>query len=276
MRHSPLVSVVIPNYNSDQYLSETLESVLSSTHPELEIVVVDDGSTDQSKLILEEWKSRIPGKIRVFYQANQGPSIARNYGIHQACGNYILPLDSDDKIHPDYISEAVEKFETDPEIKVVYCEAKKFGLKNEPWNLKPFSLNQLALDNMIFVSALFKKSDWKKTGGFDPRFSCGWEDWEFWINMLKKGGKVEKLSLVGFYYRIRKGSRRKSTDSKGKQMTIDLLNRKHTEFFRSFLSGPLRNPRGISKIINPVMNLIYTDQPASPTKHRETDTSWSS
>jgi glycosyltransferase involved in cell wall biosynthesis len=276
MRLSPLVSIVIPNYNSDQFLSETLESVLSSNYPEFEIVVVDDGSTDQSKLILEEWKIRFPGKISVFYQANQGPSIARNYGIHQASGRYILPLDSDDKIHPDYIFKAVEKFENDPEIKVVYCEAKKFGLKNEHWILKPFSLNQLALDNMIFVSALFKKEDWKKTGGFDPRFSCGWEDWEFWINMLKSGGKVEKLSLVGFYYRIRKCSRRKSTDSKGKQMTINLLNSKHTEFFRSFLNGPLRNPRGLSRIINPVWNLIFTNQPALPAKHGKIDTSLSS
>lgn len=256
MSQFPSVSIVIPNYNSAVFLDETLESALASTYPRFEIIVVDDGSTDHSRAILEVWKSRFPEKIKVFFQPNQGPSIARNQGIHQASGEYILPLDSDDKIHPDYISAAVEKFENDPEIKVVYCEAEKFGCRNEYWRLRPFSLDALALDNMIFVSALFKKSDWNRTGGYDPRFFCGWEDWEFWISMLKNGGKVEKLPMVGFYYRIRKGSRRKSTDKSGKLMTIQLLNRKHPKFFNSFINGPLRNPRGISRIINPMMNFI--------------------
>lgn len=267
MSNFPLVSLIIPNYNSAQFLAETLESALGASYPAIEIIIVDDGSTDQSALILEEWKSNFPNQIKVYYQCNQGPSIARNFGIHQASGTYILPLDSDDKIHPDYISQAVEKIQNSPEVKVVYCEAEKFGMKNEHWKLKPFSLRDLALDNMIFVSALFKKSDWKKTGGYDPRFICGWEDWEFWINMLKNGGKVVKLPMVGFYYRIRKGSRRKSTNQAGKLMTIQLLNRKHPEFFGAFLYGPIRNPRGISKLVNPFVNLFNLTTTFSPAIH---------
>lgn len=256
MQDLPLVSIVIPTYNSALYLEETFKSALETNYSCLEIVVMDDGSSDQTKTILKKWVSLFPEKIRVFHQCNQGPSIARNQGIHKASGKYILPLDSDDKIHPDYITHAVEKIENDPEIKVVYCEAEKFGSKNGIWSLKPFSLEQLALDNMIFISALFKKSEWKKIGGFDPRFYFGWEDWEFWISMLKSGGKVEKLSMVGFYYRIREGSRRKSTDLEAKKMTIQLLNQKHPEFFDYFLFGPLRNPRGLSKFINPPLRLI--------------------
>lgn len=249
------VSIVIPTYNSAQYLSETIESAMASSYANLEILVVDDGSTDDSQEILKTWTSRYPDIIKVYTQSNQGPSIARNFGIYQATGKYVLPLDSDDKIHPEYISMAVERFERDEDVKVVYCEAEKFGVKQGHWKLKPFSLSDLALDNMIFVSALFKKSDWKKAGGYDPRFVAGWEDWEFWINMLKNGGKVEKLPVVGFFYRIRKGSRRKSTDRAGKLMTIELLNRKHSDFFERHLSGPLRNPRGVSRIVNPILNL---------------------
>lgn len=256
MKDFPLVSIIIPTYNSAAFLEETFNSALGTTYPNFEIIVMDDGSTDQTKTILESWAERFPEKIKVFHQCNQGPSIARNQGIYKASGEYILPLDSDDKIHPDYISKALEKFENDPEVKVVYCEAEKFGGKCEHWRLKPFSLYQLALDNMIFVSALFKKSDWKKTGGFDPRFYYGWEDWEFWINLLKNGGKVEKLPMIGFYYRIRKGSRRKSTNKTGKELTIQLLNRKHSEFFDNFLSGPLRNPRGVSRYMNPIIKAI--------------------
>lgn len=256
MQKLPFVSIVIPTYNSSKFLEETLKSALESNYPNFEIIVMDDGSTDSTKSILDLWANRFPEKIRVFHQCNQGPSIARNQGIHRASGEYILPLDSDDKIHRDYISLAVEKIESDPEIKVVYCEAEKFGSKNGFWRLKPFSLDKLALDNMIFISALFKKSDWKKTGGFDPRFYYGWEDWEFWISMLKSGGKVEKLPMVGFYYRIREGSRRKSTNSIAKRLTIQLLNRKHPEFFENFLLGPLRNPRGLSKFVNPPLRLL--------------------
>lgn len=254
MHEFPLVSIVIPNFNSAGFLAETLESALSVTYPNFEIVVVDDGSTDQSGYLLEDWKMSHPEKIRVFYQSNQGPSVARNYGINRASGKYILPLDSDDRIHPDYISRAVERLESDADIRVVYCHAEKFGLRNGPWKLREFSLEALALDNMIFVSALFKKADFKTTGGYDPRFIWGWEDWDFWINLLKNGGKVVQLPLTGFYYRIRKGSRRKSTNSYAKQQTILLLNRKHRQFFKAYLSGPLRNPRGISKLVNPILS----------------------
>lgn len=256
MYQLPLVSVVIPNFNSASFLDETIKSVLASTYPSLEIIVVDDGSTDDSALSLARWQNLFPEKIRTLYQCNQGPSIARNNGIYQAKGTYILALDSDDKIHENYISEAVEKFERNPELKLVYCEAEKFGAKNEHWKLPSFSLEALALDNMIFVSALFKKSDWEKVGGFDPRFNWGWEDWEFWIHLLKSGGQVEKIPAVRFYYRIRKGSRRKSTNQEGKKMTIQLLNSKHPEFFNSYLKGPLRNPRGISKFVNPILSFL--------------------
>ncbi|WP_111671062.1 glycosyltransferase family 2 protein [Algoriphagus litoralis] len=256
MNDSPLVSIVMPTYNSSTFLEETLASALAITYPNFELIVMDDGSTDSTLAILDDWSKRHPDKIKVYRQCNQGPSIARNRAIHLASGTYILPLDSDDKIHPDYITFAVKKIEADQEVKVVYCEAEKFGSKCGFWSLKPFSLNQLALDNMIFVSALFRKSDWHKVGGFDPRFTYGWEDWEFWISMLKEGGKVEKLQLVGFYYRIREGSRRKSTNAFAKKLTIQLLNRKHAAFFESYLKGPLRNPRGLSKIINPPLRFL--------------------
>src|SRR5690606_28203564 len=120
-------------------------------------------------------------------QANQGPSIARNHGIRKAKGVFILPLDSDDIISSDYISEAIKAFKSDPEVKVVYCEAEKFGEKEGKWKLKPFSLKRLALDNMIFVSALYKKKDWEACGGYSEDMVWGREDWEFWITMLKNG-----------------------------------------------------------------------------------------
>lgn len=253
-----LISIVIPVYNSADFLEETLRSVFQNHYPHFEVILVNDGSKDQSKRVCKEWTSRYPEKIVFLEQENQGPSVARNFGIDRAQGKYILPLDSDDKIHPDYLIHAIQTLEHQPETKVVYCEAEKFGAKSGHWKLKDFSLKSLAKDNMIFVSGVFRKSDWKKVGGYDPRFRLGWEDWEFWINLLKNGGQVVKLPMVGFYYRIRGCSRRKSTSREAKMLTIQLLNRKHPEFFTKYLNGPIHYRRSLSLWINFMKNLVGT------------------
>ncbi|WP_373495021.1 glycosyltransferase family 2 protein [Aquiflexum sp.] len=247
----PLTSVIIPCYNQALFLEETVNSVLNSNYSNFEIIIVDDGSHDHSAKIALKIHEKHPEKIHVIMQENAGPANARNVGIKAARGKYILPLDGNDKISKDYIEEAVTIFEKNQNVKVVYCEAEKFGDKSGQWKLKPFSRKALALDNMIFVSALYRKSDWERCGGYDPRMTWG-EDWEFWINMLKSGGEVVKLPITGFYYRIREGSRRKSTDKEAKQKTIDLINEKHIDFLKEQIGGPLRNPRSLSEVINKV------------------------
>ena len=251
--HSPLVSVIIPCFNHEMYLEEAVNSVLKSTFKETEIIIVDDGSTDGSFIKARELAKLYPDKIKVFAQANAGPSVARNFAIEMAKGTYILPLDADDKIGRKYLEKGIKQLTSDRDTKLVYCEAVKFGLKTGKWNLKPFCPAALAKDNMIFVSALFKKEDWAKTGGFDERMKWGWEDWEFWINLLKDGGKVKKLAYIGFYYRIHSISRRKSVCKKAKKMTIELLNQKHAGFLKQHLGGPIRNPRSWSKTINLIL-----------------------
>lgn len=248
--NSPLVSVIIPCYNHEEYLEDAVNSVLNSTYQCTEIIIMNDGSLDSSFTKAQELEVRYPGQVRAFNQENSGPSVARNRAISLARGVYILPLDADDKIGRNYIKQAVRALESDLDIKLVYCEAEKFGLKSGPWNLPPFCFESLAKDNMIFVSALFRKSDWIYAGGFDERMKLGWEDWEFWINLLKNGGKVKKLSCVGFYYRIHSISRRKSVTKQAKKQTIAILNEKHGDFLHRYLGGPIRNPRSWSKTIN--------------------------
>ncbi|PZX57057.1 galactosyltransferase-like protein [Algoriphagus ratkowskyi] len=248
--HTPIASVIIPCYNQGTFLEEAVTSVLNSSLKKLEIIVIDDGSTDNSLEIAISIQQRHPKLIQVLSQPNAGPSVARNLGIKQASGKYILPLDADDKIGQEYLLESVNKLEQNQNVKLVYCEAEKFGFKNKQWKLKEFSQAALAKDNMIFVSSVFRKSDWKNAGGFDERMVWGWEDWEFWINLLKSGGEVIKLPLVGFSYRIHSCSRRKSVNRKAKKSTIALINQKHSAFLNEHLGGPLRNPRTWSKSIN--------------------------
>ncbi len=250
-----LFSVVIPCYNHAKFLEETIESVLKSVYPNIEIIIVDDGSKDASKEVAEGLAAKHIN-IRYVYQQNQGPSKARNNGISKAKGDYILPLDADDLISKNYISEAVAVLKNDATVKVVYAEAEKFMEKTGRWKLKPFSLYNLARNNMIYVSGIYRKTDWEAVGGYSDDMIWGREDWEFWIKLLKNRGKVVKLPFVGFYYRIQSTSRRKTMNDEKKKNINAYINEKHKDFIYEQLKGPLRFQRTYSKYYNQLMRLI--------------------
>lgn len=254
---SELVSIVIPCYNQDQYLENTVQAALASDYRPIEILIVNDGSKDNS-LALAKKLSAQNELVRVIDQKNSGVASARNRGISEAKGKYILPLDGDDLISSNYISEAVHILKAKPEVKVVYCQAVKFDEGGQkPWNLKPFSRHQLAKDNMIFVAALFRKKSWEEVAGFSEDMKMGREDWEFWIKMLKNGGDVVQLPFVGFFYRLTPGSKRKKTGTNQKKRErIAYLNAKHGDFFKRELNGPLRFQRTWSKPYNTLLRWL--------------------
>ena len=248
MAENEKVSVVIPCYNHEKYLRETVLSVLNSDYSPLEVIIVNDGSTDHSGQVAMELVRQYPG-VRYIEKKNSGPSAARNTGIGSASGKYILPLDADDLISPSYIRKAVELLKRE-NARVVYCEAEFFGEKTGKWILPPFSRRMLAEENMIFCTALYQREDWLRCGGYDETMTWGWEDWEFWISMLKTGGSVMKVPEVGFFYRISRNSRRKSTTRAAKIKTVKLINLKHRDFVYEQLSGPLRMNRSLSRVTN--------------------------
>lgn len=246
---SPLVSVIIPVYNMEQYLKETLDSVLASDYTHFEIIIMDDGSTDKSLEIAQEYANK-DQRIKVHSQSNAGACTARNHAIAISTGEFILPIDGDDTITPDFISKAVEIFMKDKEVKVVSPRSDFFGERTGEWNLPTFSLQKIAHKNIMCITALFRKSDWERVGGYCEDIIAR-EDWEFWISMLKDGGKVVKLHDICFHYRVRGNSKRKR-DRNMKRHVIDTLNRRHPEFFERELGGPLRYHRSWSKLINKV------------------------
>ncbi|MDN3689649.1 glycosyltransferase family 2 protein [Cyclobacterium jeungdonense] len=257
MSKKGMVSVVIPCYNQGKYLIETVQSVLASSYRPLEMLIVNDGSTDNSLEIALGLEKEHP-EVRVINQANAGVAKARNTGIQAAEGEILLPLDGDDKIAADYIERGVAVLNQQPMVKVVYCKAVKFSEAGQrPWKLKPFSLRALARDNMIFVAALFRKADALAVGGFSEDMHMGREDWEFWIKMLKNGGQVVQLPFVGFYYRLSPGSKRKKTGTNQKKRErIAYLNKKHAAFFQQELNGPLRIQRSWSRRYNTLLKWI--------------------
>lgn len=225
-----IVSIIVPCYNQAQYLDECLQSVLNQIFQDWECIIVNDGSTDNTEEVAQEWINK-DSRFRYVFISNSGVSNARNVGIQSASGEFILPLDADDKIAKDYIELAVNKFNEDKELTLVYCKAKKFGDVNEVWILKDFSLQQLAIKNMIFCSALFKKLDWERIGGYDVNMISGIEDWEFWIALLKDGGSVICMDTYGFYYRIKKVSRHSKFDDDSEKKLLEYMSVKHADFF---------------------------------------------
>ena len=243
-----LVSVIIPCYNCESFIHETIDSVLKSSYTNLEIILVNDGSEDNTANIIEilalEYES-----IFCFHIENSGPSVARNLAIKSAKGEIILPLDSDDKIDSEYIFKAINLFKQKPDLKVVYCNAQFFGDKNNKWLLPKFSLELLAQNNMIFISSFFKKADWEKIKGFDENMLTGIEDWDFWIRMLQNGGEVHRIEYIGFYYRIYGKSRSDLLylDDKEQKMNTYIFN-KHKDFFLNYLPDPINLFHDLDKV----------------------------
>ena len=101
----PLVSVIVPLYNAATYISETLESIIASTYRPIEVIVMNDGSTDESLVVAQAFADKHP-EVIVLSQPNAGASAARNNAIRASHGEYILPVDADNRIHPSYIEEA--------------------------------------------------------------------------------------------------------------------------------------------------------------------------
>lgn len=203
--HSVVISVVIPCYNQAAYLPEALDSLLSQTYPYWEAIVVNDGYPDETEGVARDYARR-DDRISYVYKENGGAGSARNYGIALAKGEYILPLDADDVICPEYMELAMKIFEKQPQTRLVYCQGCFFGEKEGLWELAYQGYRKLLICNSIFVSAFFRKTDWEKTGGYDEMMRNGYEDWEYLIRLLDEDSIVCQIPLPLFCYRIKKHS----------------------------------------------------------------------
>jgi Glycosyltransferases involved in cell wall biogenesis len=198
----PKISIIIPCYNHGQYLIDAIRSVEECNDKNLyEIIILNDGSTD--KLTTDLFQQLNNDGYNVINQTNQGLGAARNNAIKNAKGQYILPLDSDNKISPEYIYESIKIFDEQPEVAMVYGDAEYFGGKTGRWNVGEFNLQKLMLGNYIDACAVFRKSVWEALGGYDEKMPVmGFEDWDFWLNMSFKNYAFHYINKIMFYYRV--------------------------------------------------------------------------
>lgn len=228
----PTVSVIIPVYNDAEYLWEAINSVKKQTYTEWEIIIVDDGSDKKSTIDIID--SIYDEKIKIIRTKNNGPSAARNIGIREAKGKYILPLDADDFIDATYIEKAIDIMEKDGDIGIVYCKAELFGKRVGLWELPEYNIGSMLIGNMIFVTSLFKKSDWECVGGFDETLKHGIEDYEFWLSLIELNIKVYMIPEVLFCYRIKERSRNTNFSKKEEQLisTYRYIVKKHLRLYQ--------------------------------------------
>lgn len=196
----PLVSIITPCYNQGKYLAETIDSVLAQTYKNWEMVIVDDGSSDNSKEVANSYANK-DSRIRYIYQDNAGPSAARNNGVRMSHGIYIQFLDGDDKLAKDYIKKAVLHMISNPDCMLFYSRIKYFGVRNGEFSAQWEGYENLLCSNSITCSCCILRKDFERVGGFDEQL-FGYEDWDFFIRLLYAAPNVYQSSEFLFYYRM--------------------------------------------------------------------------
>lgn len=199
------VSIIVPCYKQAEYLAEALDSVMAQTYKDWECIIVNDGSPDSTENVAKQYLAK-DTRFKYVWKENGGLSSARNIGISNSEGEFILPLDADDLIDPTYLEIAMNHFAQFPETKLVYCKANKFGKENGYWNLEPYDYEKLIWNNCIFCTALFRRLDYDQTNGYNENMIHGYEDWDFWLTLLKKGDAVFRIDKVLFHYRTKESS----------------------------------------------------------------------
>ncbi len=205
---SPLVSVIIPCYNYAAYVRESILSVVNQTFSDLEIIVVNDGSTDNSKALIESCiKDFANTRITLVDQSNFGqPAISRNNGIKVAKGRFILPLDADDVLGSKMIAECLDAFNRNPEYSVVYTDFINQSPDDSHYiqTTGEFRSDLLRVKNQLSYCSMYRREVWEALGGYRTNIR-GYEDWDFWLAASLAGFVGKRIPKAHFIYRA-KGS----------------------------------------------------------------------
>jgi glycosyltransferase involved in cell wall biosynthesis len=211
---APAVSIVIPCYNHAEFLPEAIGSVAAQTHDDWEIVVVDDGSDYEDRRLIQ----RHAEGHRLVRQRNKGLPAARNAGIREARGTYVVCLDADDRLLPEYLERALPLAGPNT---VVAPGIRMFGDRDESFApidprvpADPWGTPNIFYVNNMFQSSLYPKALWSRVGGYDESMRDGYEDWEFWIRLVKTRAEFRLIAEPLYEYRIRAGSMITDAESK--------------------------------------------------------------
>jgi len=259
----PLVSIIIPCYNYGKFVIEAIESAVSQTFQSIEIIVINDGSTDKDTI--DVLNNLNYPKVRVVHQENQGLAQTRNNGALLSKGKYICFLDADDMMMPTYIEKALIILEADGNLGCAYSWLQCFGDNESIWRTQDFDSFVIRNSNIASSHSVIRKSAWDKVFelnncGFLTKYNGYFEDWVFWIDMIRTGlgGRVIKECLIR--YRIHKNSL-SATHKPGFSKKLSELKTDRRDFFENNkLADELQEKiYNQIKILNPFENIIEAE-----------------
>jgi glycosyltransferase involved in cell wall biosynthesis/SAM-dependent methyltransferase len=205
---SPIVSVIIPCFNLGRYLHDAISSVIAQTAQPIELIIVNDGSTDPfTRLLLDHIDH---SQISVIHQHNRGLPAARNRGIQAARANYICCLDADDRLRPEFFERALPQLVADPAVGFVSSFYQEFDGHDGTIQHVACNLPDMLVMNRAMVTSLFRREAYESAGGYCESLS-GMHDWDLWIGMLAAGYRALVIPEILFEYRVRDGSMYNST-----------------------------------------------------------------
>ena len=195
----PLISVVITNFNYGKYIGEAIDSVLAQTYRPVELIVVDDGSTDNSLDILQQYA----GKVQLIRQSNKGVVAARNRGLGVAKGEYVCFLDADDKLDSRYLAELYCAAHRQSAA-IAYCDTKMFGAESAIIPANRWNWRKLLYRNYLPPAALISRRALEYVGGYTTQdnVAFSFEDWDLWLKLAEHGFKGAYVPEPLFLYRL--------------------------------------------------------------------------
>lgn len=168
----PTVSIVVPCFNQEAFIAEALDSLLAQSYTDWECIVVNDSSTDGSKAIVDAYAKK-DSRILSLTKENGGVAAACNFGFFQARGSLFVPLDGNDKIHPDYLKRAVECFEAFPNTVLVHTGTQSFGAKRKVWRSPEYSYEKLLWQNLIVNTTMYRREAFQRAGAMRRKCCVG-------------------------------------------------------------------------------------------------------
>ncbi len=209
MPKNPKVSVIVTCYNLGKYLEEAINSVLNQTFQDIEIIIVNDGSTDKlTNELLADYKKP---KTRVISTKNRGLAAARNRGVRDSAGEYVCCLDADDAYEPLCFEKCCEMLDADQSSGFVAFWYRLFGAEEGEVREESVKLEDFLVTNRACGASMFRRKAFDRINGYDASFK-GYEDWDFWLSMLEGGYHGAIIKEVLFNYRIRPESMVHSCD----------------------------------------------------------------
>lgn len=225
----PAVSVVVPCYNGGRFIDRLLASLAAQTYRDFEIIIVDDGSTDQ--FTTKKFAS-LPPSVRVLRQENLGLSGARNSGFRAARAGLVLPLDCDDTIEPTFLAETVPLLKAAaPDVGFVFTNVRLVGARTGIGELY-FNPFDLLFGNQLVSCTLVRKSAWQAAGAYDETMCDGYEDWEFAIRIVRHGFRGVGVPKPLFNYLISGDGMMMNRSSRMHGALWRQIRIRHTESYR--------------------------------------------